>query len=320
MPSRMSLNRIWPGSSVRIAEGVGIPLDQHLALLDVLAFLHLEARAVDDRVALAVAALGVLHDQRTAAVHDDQVAVLRLDDLQAVEPRRAGVARLERRLLGDARRRAADVERSHRQLRAGLADGLRRDDADRLPELDHLAGGEVAAVALRADAAPRRAGEHRPDLHLLDARFLNRGRGRLVHDLVHFDDRLAGERVGDALERRAADDAVAQRLDDLALFDDGARFDAVHGAAIRLVDDHVLRDVDEAAREVARVGGLERRIGQTLARAVGRDEVLQHREAFTEVRRDRGLDDFARRLGHQAAHTRPAGGSAVSIRARRSRP
>ena len=42
-------------------ERVRIPLDQDLALLDRLAFLHLEARAVDDRVALAVAALRVLH-------------------------------------------------------------------------------------------------------------------------------------------------------------------------------------------------------------------------------------------------------------------
>jgi hypothetical protein len=32
------------------------------------------------------------------------------------------------------------------------------------------------------------------------------------------------------------------------------------------------------------------------------DEVLHHGEAFAEVRRDRGFDDVARRLGHQAAH------------------
>ena len=72
----------------------------------------------------------------------------------------------------------------------------------------------------------------------------------------------------------AADDAVAQRLDDLARFDDRARFDAVDRAAVVLVDDDVLRDVDQTARQVARVGGLERRVGQTLAGAVRRDEVL----------------------------------------------
>ena len=203
---------------------------------------------------------------------------------------------------GDARRRAADVERPHGELRAGLANRLRRDDADRLAELHHLAGREVAAVALRADAAARRARQHRPDLHLLDAGVLNR-RGQLfVHHLVHVDDRLSGERVGDLLERRPADDAVAERLDDLAAFDDGPRLDAVERAAIELVDDDVLRDVHETAGEVARVGRLERRVRETLARAVRGDEVLQHGEAFTEVRRDRRLDDFPRRLRHQAAH------------------
>ncbi len=50
-------------------------------------------------------------------------------------------------------RGATDVERAHRELRAGFADGLRGDDADRFAELHELAGRQVAAVALRADAA-----------------------------------------------------------------------------------------------------------------------------------------------------------------------
>ena len=49
---------------------------------------------------------------------------------------------------------AAGVERAHRQLGAGLADGLRRDDAHRLADADPLAGGQVAAVAGAADAVP----------------------------------------------------------------------------------------------------------------------------------------------------------------------
>ena len=35
---------------------------------------------------------------------------------------------------------------------------------------------------------------------------------------------------------------------------------------------------------------------------MGRDEVLENRKPFTEVRRDRGLDDRARGLGHQTTH------------------
>ena len=80
-------------------------------------------------------------------------------------------------------------------------------------------------------------------------------------------------------------------------------YEAVHRAAVVLGDDRVLRHVDQTAGQVARVRGLERGVGQTLTGAVRRDEVLEHRETFAEVRGDRRLDDFAGRLGHQAAHT-----------------
>ena len=54
---------------------------------------------------------------------------------------------------------AAGVERSHRQLRARLADGLGGDDADRLADADQRARGQVAAVAQPADAVARLARE-----------------------------------------------------------------------------------------------------------------------------------------------------------------
>src|SRR5262249_19713001 len=73
--------------------------------------------------------------------------------------------------------------------------------------------------------------------------------------------------------------------------------------AILLGDDNVLGNVYETASKVARVGGLQCGIGQTLTSAVRRDEVFEHGEPFTEVRRDWSLDDLTRRLGHQSAHT-----------------
>src|SRR5262249_10337872 len=69
-------------------------------------------------------------------------------------------------------------------------------------------------------------------------------------------------------------------------------------------DDDVLRDVDQAASQVAGIRGLQSGIGQSLTSAVRRDEVFQHRQSFAEVGGNRRLDDFARRLRHQAAHTR----------------
>ena len=57
------------------------------------------------------------------------------------------------------RRRATDVEGPHRQLRAGLADRLRRDDADGLTLVDQAAAAQVTAVALGADAEAGVAGQ-----------------------------------------------------------------------------------------------------------------------------------------------------------------
>ena len=76
----------------------------------------------------------------------------------------------------------------------------------------------------------------------------------------------------------------------------------LRGAAVVLGDDDVLRHVDELAGEVAGVRGLQRGIGETLTGAVRGDEVLEHGQAFAEVRGDRALDDFAGGLGHEAAH------------------
>ena len=82
----------------------------------------------------------------------------------------------------------------------------------------------------------------------------------------------------------------------------------------------VLRDVDETARQVTGVRRLERGVREALASAVGRDEVLENRETLAEVRGDRRLDDLARRLGHQAAHTGQLPDLLLPSHARPSRP
>ena len=89
---------------------------------------------------------------------------------------------------------AAGVERPHRQLRAGLADRLGGDDADRLTRADHLAGGEVAAVARPADAVAGLAGERRADEHLVDAGLVDAGRHLLGDHLVALDEERAAPR------------------------------------------------------------------------------------------------------------------------------
>jgi hypothetical protein len=85
---------------------------------------------------------------------------------------------------------------------------------------------------------------------------------------------------------------------------DGALGDPAGRAAVVAEDDRGLGHVVELAGEVPGVGGLEGGVGQPLAGAVGRGEVLQDVEALAEVGADGGLDDLARGLGHEAAHAR----------------
>ena len=249
----------------------------------------------------ALGAVGIGDGNDQVAAHRDQVAVRILGDVAVLDLDGAFEVRLDERLLGDLRR-AADMERAHGELGARLADRLRGDDAHRLAHIDRRAAGEIAPVALAADAAAGLAGEHGADLdllhagidQLLDVRLLEQGRVR------HQD--VVARRVAHVFGRGAAEDAACQRGDDGAGIDDRPHLDAARRAAVLIGDDAVLRHVDETPRQIAGIGRLERRVGEALAGAVGRVEVLEHREAFLEVGDDRALDDLARRLGHQSAH------------------
>ena len=280
---------------------VGIPLRQARAALDLVAVVDVQARAVDDLLGRQLLARLVDDDDRHVAAHGDQPALAVLADAAVLDLHRAVEVGLDERLV-DRLRDAAHVERAHGELRARLADRLRGDDAHRLADVDGRAAGQIAAVALAAHAVGGLAGQHRADAHFLDLRLLDGLDLLLLDQLAGLDDHLLGGRILDVLGRRAAEHALGQRDDDLAGVDHGLHVDAAVGAAVVLGDDAVLRHVDETAREVARVRRLERRVGQALARAVRRVEVLEHRQALLEVGDDRRLDDLARRLGHQAAH------------------
>src|SRR5688500_12412631 len=224
-------------------------------------------------------------------------------------------ARAALRLFGDARRRATDMEGAERELRTRLADRLRGQDADRLAHVHHVHRGQVAAVAHAADAAARFARQDAANLHLLDPGVLDAVRDVLVDELPGLDQQariailVELVRVEHILARYAADDALAQRLDDVLPLLERRDLEAEDRTAILLGDRDVLRHVHEPPRQVAGVGGLERGIGEALAGAVRRDEVLEHAEPLTEVRPDRALDDLTDaagelllRLGHEAAH------------------
>ena len=136
------------------------------------------------------------------------------------------------------------------------------------------------------------AGHDRTDAQRLDAVL-----GHLL-ELIHRGDVFPGLEGARVFEQAAADEVLV----DLALVVVQRVHDALGGTAVDLAHDDVLRDVDQTTGQISRVGGTQRGVGQALAGAVRRDEVLEHRQAFAEVRLDRTVDDVAVRVGHQAAH------------------
>ncbi len=249
----------------------------------------------------ALLALFVEDRDGHVAAHGDEIAGGVADHRAVLQLHRAFVGRLDEGGIHDLRG-AAHVERPHGELRARLADRLRGDDADSLAEVHRRPAGKIAPVADRTDADLDVAGQRRANADRLDAGLLNGIDIAFVNHPAGGDDGLAGLRIDDIVERRAAQNTLTDRSDDLAGIDDRSHGQTPVGAAVGLHHDAVLRDVDETTRQITRVRGLQRRICQALAGAVGGVEVLQNGQAFLEVRDDRRLDDLARRLGHQATH------------------
>ena len=117
------------------------------------------------------------------------------------------------------------------------------------------------------------------------------------------NDHFVSDNVDDGIASRTTSDRISERnFDDIAFVHH--RFgDAADGTTVNQADDDILRHVNQLTGQVTRVSGLERGIGQALTRTVRRGEVLEHFQAFAEVCANRGLDDFAIRLGHQTTQT-----------------
>src|SRR5438552_3260026 len=302
---RLSLDQVLePDGALDFGQnrpGVGIPFGDALAALDHIAFVDPHPRAVLNAMGRPLGAVGIGHRYHHVTHHGNQMAFAVLGDRLVLDRHLAVEVRLDERLLVDLRR-ATDVEGPHRQLGAGFADRLGGDDADRFTMVDRRAAGEIAAIALAADAVDEFAGQCRADLHFLDAGLLNGLDMALFHQRAALDHDLVGRGIAQILAGGASENARREQRNNGAGIDDGAHLDAELGAAVIGGDDAVLRHVDQTTRQVSGVCRLQRGNRETLAGAVGRVEVFQHRQAFLEVGNDRRLDDLARRLRHQAAH------------------
>ena len=142
------------------------------------------------------------------------------------------------------------MEGTHGELGTGLADGLRRNDADGFTDVDHVTAGQIAPVAQDANATAAFAGEHRTNLDLRDACILDDAHLVFGDFLVRLHQHFAGVGIEDVVDRDTAQNTIAELLDDLATLFERRDFDAFERTAVVLRDDAVLGDVDKTAGEV----------------------------------------------------------------------
>src|SRR5215218_7487228 len=199
-------------------------------------------------------------------------------------------------------RDAAGVEGAHRELGARLADRLGRDDADGLTNIDGPVSRERPAVTGLAYAVRALALGGRPHGNERLARqFLAPGGKEARCDVLACGgDDLSRLRVQQIPGQEAGGDRIVGVTP--AAFQVERKIDVAVRAAVLVVHHDILGDVDEAAGQVAGVGGTQGSVGLALPRAVGRGEVLQHRETLHEVALHGLLDDLTLRVRHQTTH------------------
>ena len=163
---------------------VRVPLNEGFALLDLAAVLDGDDRANDDKMLFQLAPIVANNGNGAVLVEHNVVAVLQGDKTQVVVTHGAIVLGLDLRDLEYLGGRATNVEGTHGELSARLANGLRGNDTHRLAQFNLVARGQVAAVAIDADTLLAFAGQHGADLDLLDASGVDQPGLDLVNFLV----------------------------------------------------------------------------------------------------------------------------------------
>ncbi len=104
------------------------------------------------------------------------------------------------------------MEGSHRQLRTGFTDRLRRHDAHGFPDDRRTAGGKVSAVALRADTLVAFTGQVAADRNAHHAEVFNLLRDGVADHLILFDHDFTRFRMNDRPRRVTPFNSIGKAL------------------------------------------------------------------------------------------------------------
>src|SRR5205823_4222969 len=121
------------------------------------------------------------------------------------------------RLLEHACRDTARMERAHRELSAGFADGLRGDDAGGFAEFDEQARREIAAIAIHANALFAFARQHGTNFHAFQTGRVNGLAANFVNLFVRTHEVfLRAVRIRNVITGMTTDETLAE-FDDFVI-------------------------------------------------------------------------------------------------------
>ena len=195
------------------------------------------------------------------------------------------------------------MERTHRQLCTRLTDGLCCDNADCFTFVDDVATRQVTTIAVGAHTKVGVARYNGTHFHGVDRVRFQQVTPLFVQQRVARNQNVCGARLQNVFSGHTTQNAIAQRLFNVATFDNRRHGDPFEGATIVFGYNQILCHVNQTTGQVTGVRGFQCGIRQTFTRTVRGDEVLEYVQTFTEVRGDRRFDDGAIRLRHQTTHT-----------------
>ena len=121
--------------------------------------------------------------------------------------------------------------------------------------------------------------------------------------LASCDKNIPRLQINQIFGKNATQDTVIKRINNITTIHDRADGQAFIRAAINLMNNTILRNIDETTGQVTRIGCFQGCIGKTFTRTMCRVEIFQNIQTFFKGRNDWRFNNLARRLCHKATHT-----------------
>ena len=284
-------NRVW------------VPFAKNGALSDLFTFSNLERCTCWNCIRLNFTTPIINDRDLTVSIQDDLLTCCILNGSHSSQTSFTSLFRLDVRLNRLLTHTTTDVERTHGELSTRLTNTLSSDDTDSHPFFDQRTGGHVHSVTTATNTQRSVASHRGTNLNLLETHSFDLSCDLRSDHLTFVNNHFIGHRIDDGLPTNTSIDRVDKTDFDLFTTVNNTLGDPLGGTAVIHGDNNVLSNVGEFSSQVTTVSGLQRGISQTFTSTVGRTEVFQHRQSFTEIRFNRRLDDLTSRFRHQTTHT-----------------